>query len=101
MYIINYPHLQVKQQYWQGGISNALTKGLAGFSSSFIDPFYGFNSFYQREVCFEIALAVNCRSEQYAEKERVFATTDDDDDDDDNDDSEFLSGVIITDDSGQ
>ena len=52
---------------------------------------------------FNITSVVNCASEGYVNKERVFATTDDDDDDDDDeddddddddDDDEFLPWAI-------
>ena len=53
--------------------------GLAGFSGSFVDLHYEIDSFNQEEVHFNITSEVNCASEEYVEKERIFAAIDDDD----------------------
>ena len=75
------------------GISDALEIGLAGFSGSFFDPHYKIDPFDQGEVHFNITSEVNCASEEYVEKERIFAAIDDDD-------GEFLPGATnISDDS--
>ena len=50
------------------GISDPLTKSLAGFSVGSNDPFY--DQFHQEEVD-----VINCASEDYVEKEIVFAAT--------------------------
>ena len=55
------------------GISDPLTKGLAAFSVGSNDPFY--DPFDQEEVDFDILSVINCASEGYVEKERVFAAT--------------------------
>ena len=61
MYIINYPHLMTKNIIltgWKGsGISDALIKGLAGFSVGSIDPFYNIGLFDQGEVHFNIYIS--------------------------------------------
>ena len=76
------------------GISDALEIGWAGFSGSFFDPHYKIDPFDQGEVHFNITSEVNCASEEYVEKERIFAAIDDDDD------GEFLPGATnISDDS--
>ena len=59
------------------GISDALERGLAEFSGSFVDPYYEIDSFDQGEVHFNITSAVNWTSEEYAEKQRIFAAIDD------------------------
>ena len=69
---------------------------MAKFSDGSIDPFYDINPFDQREVGLNITLVVNCASEEYVEKERVFLATDDD-----NNNGEFLTGAIRTDDSAE
>ena len=69
---------------------------MAKFSGGSIDPFYDINPFDQREVGLNITLVVNCASEEYFEKERVFLATDDD-----NNNGEFLTGAIRTDDSAE
>ena len=74
---------------------------MAGFSGSFIDPYYEIDPFDQGEVYFNITSEVNCASEGYVEKERIFAAIDDDDDDDDDDDGEFLSGAISSSDDSE
>ena len=71
------------------GILDALERGLAGFSDSFIDPYYGIDLFDQGEVYFNITSEVNCASEECVEKERIFAAIDDDDNN-----GEFFPGVI-------
>ena len=79
------------------GISDALERGLAGFSGRFVDPYYEIDSFDQGEVHFNITSDVNCASKEYVEKGRIFAAIGDDDDDDDggdDDDGEFLPGAI-------
>ena len=63
------------------GISDALERGLAGFSGRFVDPYYEIDSFDQGEVHFNIITEVNCASEEYIEEERIFAAIDDDDND--------------------
>ena len=66
-----------------------------GFSGSFVDPNYEIDPFDQGEVHFNITSKVNCASEEYVEKERIFAAVDDDgDDDDDDNDGEFLAGGL-------
>ena len=55
------------------GISDTLTKSLAGFSVGSNDPFY--DQFHQEEVDFNIMSVINCASEDYVEKEIVFAAT--------------------------
>ena len=72
-----------------------------GFSGSFIDPYYEFSPFDQGEVHFNITSKVNCASEEYVEKEKIFAAIDDDDDDDDDNDGEFLSGTISSSDDSE
>ena len=57
------------------GISDYLTKGLAGFSGDSTDPFYHIHPFDQGEIDFNITSVVNCESEEYIE--RVFAATND------------------------
>ena len=69
---------------------------MARFSGGSLDPFYDMNPFDQREVGFNITLVVNCASEEYVEKERVFLATNDD-----NNNGEFLTGAIRTDDSAE
>ena len=49
------------------------------FSDSFVDPYYEIDPFDQGEVHFNITSEVNCASEEYVEKERIFAAIDDDD----------------------
>ena len=75
-------------------ISDALIKDLTGYSGGSVEPFYDIDPFNQVKVNFNIPAVVNCTSEEYIEKERVFATTDDNDND-----GELLPGTIITDDS--
>ena len=82
------------------GISDALERGLAGFSGRFVYPYYEIGPFDQGEVHFNITSEVNCASEEYVEKHRIFAATDDDDDDDDND-GEFLPGAISSSDDSE
>ena len=65
-----------------------------GFSGSFVDPNYEIDPFDQGEVHFNITSKVNCASEEYVEKERIFAAVDDDGDDDDDNDGEFLAGGL-------
>ena len=81
------------------GISDALERGLAGFSDSFVDPYYEIDPFDQGEVHFNITSEVNRASEEDVEKERIFAAIDDDDDDDN--DGEFLPGVISSSDDSE
>ena len=52
---------------------------------------------------FNITSEVNCASEEYVEKERIFATIDDDDDDDDDDDNDgkFLPGALSNSDDSE
>ena len=69
------------------GTLDALERGLAVFSSSFIDTYYEIHLFDQ-EVHFNITSEVNCASEEYLEKERIFAALNDNDDDDDGDDDD-------------
>ena len=57
-----------------------------------IDPFD------QGEVHFNITSEVNCASEEYVEKHRIFAAIDDDDDDND---GEFLPGAISSSDDSE
>ena len=71
-------------------ISDALEKGLAGFSGSFVDPYYYIDPLDQGEVHFNITLEVNCPSEEYVKKERIFAALDVDDDND----GEFIPWAI-------
>ena len=54
-------------------ISDPLTKGLAASSVGSNDPFY--DPFHQEEVDFNILSVINCASEEYLKKERVFAAT--------------------------
>ena len=81
------------------GTSDALERGLAGFSCSFVDLHYEIDPFDQGEVHFNIASEVSCASEEYVEKERIFAAIDDDDDDDDNDGELLAGGISSSDDS--
>ena len=75
---------------------------MAGFSGSFVDPHYEIDPFDQGEVHFNITSEVNCASEEYVEKERIFASIDDDDDDDDDDnDGEVLAGGISSSDDSE
>ena len=84
------------------GISDALERGLAGFSGRFVYPYYEIGPFDQGEVHFNITSEVNCASEEYVEKHRIFAAIDDDDDDDDDDnDGEFLPGAISSSDDSE
>ena len=53
------------------GISDALERGLAGFSGSFVDPYYENDPFDQGEVHFNIASRVNCAFEEYIEKKNI------------------------------
>ena len=81
------------------GILDALGRGLAGFSVSFVDPYYEIDPFEQREVHFNITSEVNCASEVHVEKERIFSAIADDDNDND---GELLPGAISSrDDSGE
>ena len=64
---------------------------MAGFSGSFVDPYYEIDPFDQGEVHFNITLEVNCASKDYVEKERTFAAVDGDDDDND---EEFPPGPL-------
>ena len=50
------------------GISDALERGLAGFSGRFVYPYYEIGPFDQGEVHFNITSEVNCASEEYVEK---------------------------------
>ena len=82
---------------WKASItSDALERGLAGFSGSFVDLYYEIDPFDQGKVHFNIISEVNCASEEYVEKEKILAAIDDDDDDDDDDDNdgEFLPATI-------
>ena len=81
------------------GISDALERGLAGFSGRFVYPYYEIGPFDQGEVHFNITSEVNCASEEYVEKHRIFAAIDDDDDDDN--DGEFLPGAISSSDDSE
>ena len=45
------------------GIFDALERGLAGFSGSFVDPYYEIDPFDQGEVHFNITSEMNCASE--------------------------------------
>ena len=85
------------------GISDALERGLTGFSGRFVDPYYEIDPFDRGEVHFNITSEMNCASEEYVEKDRIFADDDDDndDDDDDNDDGEFLPGAISSSDDSE
>ena len=84
-----------------------LEKSLAGFSGSFMDPYYEIHPLDQGEVHFNVTSEVSCASEESAEKERIFAVIDDDDDDDDNDDNdddddgELLPGAISSSDDSE
>ena len=78
------------------GILNALESGLAGFSSSFIDLYYEIDPFDQEEVHFNFTSEVNCASEEYVDKKRIFGAIDDDDND-----VEFLSGSISSSDDSE
>ena len=69
------------------------------FAGSFVDPYYVIDPFDQGEVHFNITSEVNCASEEYVEKERIFAAIDDDDDDDN--DGEFLPGAISSSDDSE
>ena len=80
------------------GISDALERGLAGFSGRFVYPYYEIGPFDQGEVHFNITSEVNCASEEYVEKHRIFAAIDDDDDDND---GEFLPGAISSSDDSE
>ena len=79
------------------GILDVLERGLAGFSGSFVDPYCEIHLFDQ-EVHFNITSEVNCASEEYLEKERIFAALNDDDDDND---GEFLPGAISSSDDSE
>ena len=72
---------------------------MAGFSCSFVDPHYEIDPFDQGEVHFSITSEVSCASEEYVEKERIFAAIDDDDDDDN--DGELLAGGISSSDDSE
>ena len=82
-------------------------KSLAGFSGSFMDPYYEIHPLDQGEVHFNVTSEVSCASEESAEKERIFAVIDYDDDDDDNDDDdddddgELLPGAISSSDDSE
>ena len=52
-------------------MSNALERGLAGFSGIFVDPYYENDLFDQGEVHFGITSQVNCSSEEYVEKNNI------------------------------
>ena len=80
------------------GISDALERGLGGFSGRFVYPYYEIGPFDQGEVHFNITSEVNCASEEYVEKHRIFTATDDDDDDND---GEFLPGAISSSDDSE
>ena len=90
MYIISYLHLTVKK-------IPSDTLALVGFSCGSIDPFYDIDPFDQKKEDFNITSVVNCASEEYVEKERVFLATDDDH----NDNGEFLPGAIRSVDSAE
>ena len=70
---------------------------MAGFSGSFVDPYYEIDPFNQGEVHFRITSEVNSASEKYVEKGRIFAAIDDDDDND----GEFLPGAISSSDDSE
>ena len=74
---------------------------MTGFSGSFVDPYYEIDPFDQEEVHFNFTSEVNCASEEYVEKERIFAAIDDDDDDDDDNDGELLAGGISSSDDSE
>ena len=84
-----------------------LEKSLAGFSGSFMDPYYEIHPLDQGEVHFNVTSEVSCASEESAEKERIFAVIDYDDDDDDNDDNdddddgELIPGAISSSDDSE
>ena len=78
------------------GISDALERGLAGFSGSFVDAYDEIDPFDQGEVHFNITSEVNCASEEYVEKEIIFAAFDDD-----NENDEFLPGAISSSDDSE
>ena len=75
------------------GISDALEKGLAGFSGEFMDPFNDIDPFVQGEIRFNITSVVSAASEEYVENEIVTVAHDDDDDDG----GEYLPDVVIAD----
>ena len=79
------------------GISDALERGLAGFSGSFVDAYDKIDPFDQGEVHFNITSEVNCASEEYVEKEIIFAAFDDDNENDE----EFLPGAITSSDDSE
>ena len=61
------------------------------------DPYCDIDPFDQGEVHFNITSEVNCASEEYVEKERIFAVIDDDDDND----GEFLPRAISSSDDSE
>ena len=63
------------------GISDALEKGLTGFSVGIMDPFDDIDQFNQGEIDFNMTSVVPVASEEYVEKERVVTVHDDDDND--------------------
>ena len=84
-----------------------LEKSSAWFSGSFMDPYYEIDPLDQGEVHFNITSEVSCASEEYAEKERIFAVMDydddddNDDDDDDDNDGEFIPRAISSSDDSE
>ena len=61
------------------GISEALEKGLAGFSRGILDPYSDIDPFDQEEIDFNITSIVTVPSEEYVEQERVINENDSDD----------------------
>ena len=78
-------------------ILDALERGQAGFSCSFVDPYDEIDPIDQGEVYFNITSEMNCASEEYVEKERIFASINDDDDNG----GEFLPGAITSSDDSE
>ena len=70
------------------GISEALEKGLAGFSRGILDPYIDIDPFDQGEIDFNITSVVSVPSEEYVEQERVI---------DEDSDDEFLPNGICHD----
>ena len=74
------------------GISEALEKGLAGFSRRILDPYSDIDPFDQEEIDFNITSIVTVPSEEYVEQERVINENDSDD--------EYLPNAISHEDEG-
>ena len=72
---------------WKGaGITDAIAKGLIGFTGESMDPFYDFNPFDQVDIPIETACTQSFSSEEYINPER---------EDESDVDDQYLPGVDV------